>query len=538
MMASAVAFGSPVNYPLTLAGNYGEPRPNHFHGGIDVRTGNMEGKTIFSIADGYVSRVTVGLSGFGNAVYITHPGGYTSVYCHLSGFVPQLSAIVKKWQYENESYIADVRLRPTDFPVSCGQPVALSGNTGASTAPHLHLELHDTRTGDLLDPLGVLARYVTDTTPPMAHSFMVYPKAGEGLFMGARHKQTYGFSSTSLTREFTAWGKVGFAVWANDYMEYSYGRLGVRRTELTVDGRTVFSSDVNRIPLRYNRYVNSWGDYGHFCRTGVWFLKSFVEPGNILPVIHTDSNRGYVDFNEERVYNLVYTLTDIFGNVSRYSFNVRGVRQDIPQKPANMSPYILRHDNVNVFRIDDVRLFLPQGMLNDDVSLSLRHIAKPGKPSDAYAFYPSSFPLFGWAQVSLKLKSKVKDVSKLYISCDYGMRRYCGGTYKDGWVTGRMRELGAMYSIEYDDIPPKIIPGTMSGTRVTCSVGDTGSGLKSFKGYMDDRFVLFEQVDKSNVMRCTLPNTPVKRTGGMHRLRLVAEDNCGNKAVCISDFRY
>ena len=82
-LSSAFAFVPPVNYPISLAGNFGEPRPNHFHGGIDVRTGMVEGKPIFSIADGYVSRVTVGLDGFGNAVYVRHPGGKTSVYCHL-----------------------------------------------------------------------------------------------------------------------------------------------------------------------------------------------------------------------------------------------------------------------------------------------------------------------------------------------------------------------------------------------------------------------------------------------------------------------
>lgn len=538
VLASALSFGSPVNFPLSLAGNYGEPRPNHFHGGIDVRTGNAVGKPVYSIADGYVSRVTVGLSGFGNAVYVTHPGGYTSVYCHLDRFVPQLSAMVRKWQYQNESYIADVRLKPTDFPVSQGQFIAVSGNTGASTAPHLHLELHDTQTGDMLDPLDVLRQYVKDTTPPIAHSFMAYPLEGEGVFMGASHKQTYGFSSTNLTRGFTAWGKVGFGIWANDYMEDSFGRLGIRRTTLTVDGKVVFSSDVDRIPVRFNRYVNSWGDYRHFCRTGVWFMKSFAEPGNTLPVIHTDGNRGYVDFNEERVYHLVYTISDIFGNTRQYTFSVLGKKQSIPAVRKPVSPYIMKYANVNILRIDGARLKLPQGMLADDIELSPKRMSRPGSVSDTYTFYGSSYPLFGWAEISIRLNRKVKDPSKLYISGSYGSAGFNKPVYEDGWVTGRMRELGASYTVEYDDTPPVISPGTVSGTLLRFSMYDTGSGIKSFKGYVDGNFVLFEKLEKSNVIQCRLKDVPVKRTGGGHSLKLIVTDNCGNSAVYNTNFKY
>ncbi len=538
VMASALSFGSPVNYPLSLAGNYGEPRPNHFHGGIDVRTGNAVGKPVFSIADGYVSRITVGLSGFGNAVYVTHLGGYTSVYCHFDKFVPQLSAMVRKWQYKNENYIADVRLKPTDFPVSQGQFIAVSGNTGASTAPHLHLELHDTRTGDMLDPLDVLKQYVKDTTPPIAHSFMAYPLEGEGVFMGASHKQTYGFSSANLTREFTAWGKVGFGIWANDYMEDSFGRLGIRRTTLTVDGKVVFSSDVDRIPVRLNRYVNSWGDYKHFCRTGVWFMKSFAEPGNMLPVIHTDGNRGYVDFNEERVYRLVYTISDIFGNTRQYTFSVHGKKQPIQARRKSASPYIMKYDKVNILRIDGARLILLQDMLADDIELVPKRTSRPGKVSDSYTFFGSSYPLFGWAEISINLNRAVKEPSKLYISGSYGSVGFKKCVYENGWVTGKMRELGASYTVEYDDTPPVISPGTVSGSLLRFSIYDTGSGIKSFKGYVDGGFVLFEKLEKSNVIQCRLSDVPVKKTGGEHRLKLVVTDNCGNSAAYNTNFKY
>ena len=150
LLLSVIAYQSPVHYEISLAGNFGEPRPNHFHGGIDIKTGGIEGKPIFSIGDGYVSCVTVGVGGYGNAVYIRHPEGYTSVYAHLKKFAPQIEANVKQWQYAHQSTNATLVFPPTAIPVSKGQLIAVSGNSGASQAPHLHLEVHHTHSWDMM----------------------------------------------------------------------------------------------------------------------------------------------------------------------------------------------------------------------------------------------------------------------------------------------------------------------------------------------------------------------------------------------------
>lgn len=539
LCASVLSFGSPVNYPISLAGNFGEPRPNHFHGGIDVRTGQVEGKPIFSVADGYVSRVTVGLDGFGNAVYVRHPGGITTVYCHLKKFVPQLAAMVRKWQYQNQTCFADVRLRPTDFPVAKGQFIAVSGNTGASKAPHLHLEFHSTKTWDFIDPLDYLKGFVTDTTKPIAHSFMAYPVEGEGLFCGSQRKQSYGFTSTDLTREFTAWGKVGFGIWANDYMEGSYGILGVHRTTLEVDGVTVFESVVDSIPDHCNRMVNSWSDYDHYCRTHLWYMKSFADPGNTLPMLHAGTaDRGIVTFDEERDYHLAYTVSDVFGNSRRYIFTVKGRRQSIPKARRRSVMNMLWHDRMNSFQRPDLMLLVAKGLLPDDVELSPRVKVKPGALSAEWSFYGKSYPLFDWAKISLRLKHKVKDPSKLYIVSHYGVDRNMGGTFNDGWVTGRMRELGASYEIAYDDTPPVLSAFSASAGRLRVLAYDKQSGLRSLKGYVDGRFVLFEYMEKAGVYVCNLKDAPVSKTGKEHSVKLVAVDERGNRSVFTSQFEY
>lgn len=539
LLTSALSFGSPVNYPMSLSGNFGEPRPNHFHGGIDVRTGQVEGKPIFSVADGYVSRLTVGLGGFGNAVYVRHPNGITTVYCHLKKFVPQLTAFVRKWQYENQTSFADVKLRPTDYPVAQGQFIAVSGNTGASKAPHLHLEFHSTKTWDFIDPLDYLKNFVTDTTKPIVHSFMAYPVEGEGVFCGSQRNQSYGFPSPNLTREFTAWGKVGFGIWANDYMEGSYGILGVHKTTLTVDGKTVFESVVDSIPYHCNRMVNSWGDYEHYCRSHVWYMKSFADPGNTLPVINVGTaDRGIVTFDEERDYHLSYTVSDIFGNSRQYAFIVKGKRQNISKSRQQSVMNMLFYDRMNGFQRPGLMLLVTPGLLPDNVELSLKVTVKPDGLSDEWRFYDRSYPLFGWAKISLRLKKQVKDPGKLYIVSHYGVDRNMGGVFKDGWVTGRMRELGASYEIAYDDTPPVLTAFKASARTLRVVAFDRQSGLHSFKGFVDGRFVLFEYMEKSGVYVCNLPSAPVAKTGGEHSVKLVAVDERGNRSVFDGKFRY
>ena len=172
MLAVAnVKYHPPVDYQITLAGNFGEPRPNHFHGGLDIKTDNVEGKHIYTIGDGYVSRLTVGIDGFGNAVYVTHPEGYTSIYCHLKKFSPKLERMVHRTGKRGEQI--DIHFTPLDFPVAQGQLIAISGNTGHSTGPHLHLEIHDTRTWDMMDPLDFLSPFVNDSVAPKAHSVIL-----------------------------------------------------------------------------------------------------------------------------------------------------------------------------------------------------------------------------------------------------------------------------------------------------------------------------------------------------------------------------
>lgn len=536
-------YASPVNYDVVLAGNFGEPRPNHFHGGVDVKTGGVEGKPIFSIGGGYISMVTVGMFGFGNAVYVHHPEGYTSIYCHLKKFTPQITALLRKQQYARHAAEGEFHFRPYELPVAEGQLIAVSGNTGASTAPHLHLEIHDTKTWQMLDPLDFIGHHLQDTQPPQGHALMAYPQEGEGVFAGGSIQQSIGLSSHELPHHYSAWGKVGFGLWANDYMEATYNHYGIRRMQLFVDDREVFSSDVSGIPVNQNMQVNAWGDYDHYLRSHVWYMKAFVEPGVSLPILKTDALRGIIDFNEERPYHLCFVLTDYKGNESRYGFTVEGKPSDIKKPQLFASSRVLRYDRLNNVQLPGLQLVVRPHMLAKNTPYQPKVMKQANGYSDVYQLTAKSFQLFDYQPIALRVnRADVKDPSKLYVVAHWGADRYMGGCYEDGWVWGRARELSATYELAYDDQPPTIhfqgLGHSRQGTVIRLSLTDEKSGLLRYEGFIDNEFVLFEPVAKSSTVECRLKNSSVKPLGKPRTLIFTAEDNRHNKQTFKTQITY
>ena len=530
-------FTPPVDYEISLAGNFGEPRPNHFHGGLDIRTEGVEGKHIYAIGDGYVSRITVGKDGFGNAIYITHPTGQTSVYCHLKSFSPRIKRALRRYQYQHQTSESDARLSPLEVPVSQGQFIALSGNTGSSTAPHLHLEIHDTRTWNMLDPYQFLNDFIQDTVPPQAHGFMAIPQGG--TFNGSTLNSPF---STGGTEGGLAWGRVGFAVWADDYMQGSYNHYGIHDTQLYVDGELVFHSIVDDIPLRMNRMVNSWGFYDHWLHKRQWFMKSYIEPGNTLPFLSANDDRGIIDFNEERDYHLEYVLRDYKGNEARYPFTVKGTppattASIASPKQGRLEGASLRWNRINSYSRPGLQLIVPYGCLAADARIAPFVSRQPDALSNACQFSPSSLPLMVDAQLSIHASSPHHpDPSKLYITDERG--RYLGGDYHDGWVTGRIRDLGGRYEVAYDDQPPTVQPISLDGNRLLLSVIDDGSGISSWTATVDDRFIVFDAIEKTTTYACELRESWLRQSGSSHRLRFEVTDNRQNTRIYESTFPY
>lgn len=541
ILLSIISFFPPVNYNISLAGNFGEPRVHHFHGGIDIKTDRVENKAVLSIGSGYVSRIVVGKYGLGKAVYVKHPEGYISMFCHLNAFCPRIENILRKRQLKNKNCNIDLVLSPGECPVAKGQLIAVSGNTGASSAPHIHMEMYESEGGDMIDPLIFLGKYIKDKKSPLAHGFMVYPQDGEGVFCGSSRKQSISLSSVNNENKYSAWGKIGFGIWANDYMDGAYNRYGVCKIQLVVDGKKVFESNVDRVPQNMTRIMDYCGDYEHFIKTGIWYMKSYVEPGNHLPIYDIDSNRGYVIFKEKRDYHISYIITDFWGNSNKYNFVVKGVPyKNLRKQPSNQFCRIL-WDRVNNIKFSNVQLTLKPYSLTQNKTIFPIEYKQSEKLSHRYSFNGMSLPLIRYARISIKCNRSVKDKNKLYISNSYGIPRNFGGNYKDGWVTGFIRDIGDCYEIKYDDTPPIIVPVKKETWIFTQTVRfhiyDNGCGLKQCYGYIDNKPVVLDGVSNKGLYVCNLKNYIIK-TNKNHKMDIVAIDNKNNKKIYTVQVKY
>ena len=519
-------FISPFDFPLLLSGNFGELRANHFHGGVDFKTQGVVGKPIRCIADGYISRVTVTPGGYGQAVYITHDNGYTSVHGHLHRFMAEVQQVVEAYQYEHETFAVDLKFEADRFPLKQGEVFALAGNEGYSFGPHLHMEIRKTDTEEYIDPLQFYTDLLKDTTAPRATHVMLYPQAGKGVVNGSPKKKVLALNGQQGT--VTAWGRIAAGIKAYDYMDGTSNNYGVRSVTLLVDSVEVFRSTVDGFLPDENRMINAWTDYEEYATRNSWFMRSQILPGNTWRMLQADDEGGVVTINEERPYRFCYVLEDLYGNRRTYRFVVQGKEQAI--EPLHKGKHFLKWNQGNVIQQPGMELVIPKGMLYEDVDLNCRVIADSLDISFDYQLHDKPVPLHAGCPLVIGVRNyPVADMSKYYVARKYkGRKSSAGGSFKEGYMHTSIRELGT-YSVEVDTVAPRIIPLNKPQWKtgnIQFKIRDAETGIKDYKVLVDGKFVLFKFASKNATLSCMHPSR-IKR-GVKHRMEVVVTDYCGN----------
>ena len=529
-------FVSPFDFPLLLSGNFGELRANHFHGGVDFKTQGVVGKPIRCIADGYISRVTVTPGGYGQAVYITHDNGYTSVHGHLHKFMTEVEQVVEAYQYEHETFAVDLTFGPDRFPLKQGEVFALAGNEGYSFGPHLHMELRKTDTGEYIDPLQFYTDIIKDKTAPRATHIMLYPQAGKGVVAGSSKKKALPLAA--LQTPVTAWGKIAVGIKAYDYMDGTSNNYGVRSVTLLVDSVEVFRSTVDGFLPDENRMINAWTDYEEYATRGSWFMRSQILPGNTWRMLQADEEGGVVTINEERLYDFCYVLEDLYGNRRTYRFKVQGKEQ--PIEPLYKGKHYLSWNQGNVIQKPGMELVIPKGMLYEDVDLNCKVIADSLNISFDYQLHDRPVPLHAGCSLMIGVRNyPIPDMTKYYVVRKYkGRKASAGGYFEEGFMHVNIRELGT-YSVALDTVAPRIVPlnrPQWKGGNIRFKIRDAETGIKDYKVYIDGAFVLFKFSSKNAVLSCMHPSRIKK--GMKHRMEVVITDYCGNEAREEYQFLY
>lgn len=519
------SFTPPFDFPITFSGNFGEIRANHFHGGLDFKTGGTIGKPVRALADGYISRIRV-THGSGYELDVAYDNGYSTINRHLSAFVGDVARRVEDLQYEKESWEVEITPEPDEYPVKAGQIIALSGNTGYSFGPHLHLDMIETATDEYIDPLPFFMNKVKDKTAPRAEGIMLFPQPGKGVVEGKQTQQAF---PAHPTKPITAWGLIGAGIRAYDYMDGVQNKYGVKTVILEVDGEEVFRSTVDRFAYEENRYINSW--------THGQYMKSFIEPGNRLRMLQaSNGNRGLVEINEERPYRFVYTLSDALGNTSKVRFTVQGQKTTIAPV-EHREKYALKWDKVNYLQEPGLELVIPKGMLYDDVLLNYSVRADSGDIAFTYQLNDTRIPMHNACDLRIGLRRRpVEDMAKYYVAgvTARGGKYRIGGKYEDGVMKVCIRDLGT-YTVAVDTVPPVITPVNQAQWgrtgKIIFKAKDKETGINTYRGTIDGKYALFGKPNSiSGNLVCELDPKHVEK-GGKHVVEMTVTDGCGNRTT-------
>ncbi len=322
-----------------LSGTMGELRSNHFHAGIDIKTLGVEGLEVYASSGGHISRIKISSGGYGNALYILHPNGTTTVYAHLQKFNQAIAEYVKKAQYQNKSFEIELYPEKEEFPVKKGDLISYSGNSGSSAGAHLHFEIRDNQQRPL-NPLKNRFPEIRDNIAPVVRKI-----AFRTMDKNSRINNQYGRFEFSVIKKGTnytlpvpisAYGNIGIEILTYDKLNGANNRNGVPCMELNFDGDQVFHQNLDRFRFSETRSILIHTDYQTAQQQGQRFVKMYVDHGNHLPFYETNHSKGIIKIAKDSTHKVQMSLWDIYNNNTQVVFDIQGTE---PESKLSLTNY-------------------------------------------------------------------------------------------------------------------------------------------------------------------------------------------------------
>ncbi|GAB3494950.1 hypothetical protein GCM10027341_11690 [Spirosoma knui] len=371
----------------SLSGGMGDLRANHFHAGLDIRTGGREGLDVHAAADGYVSRIAVFTGGYGNVIFIKHPNGLTTVYGHLKTLKDTLGTFLREQQYEKKTFEIDLRPAPNQFPVKKGDVVAASGNTGGSGGPHLHFEVRDAN-DNLINPLLYGFSELQDDVPPYFERIALKTMTPTSRVNGEYQRVSYvpvrrADGSYVITQPITASGLIGLEVLGYDKTSGSPYRNGISCLEIRLDGREVFAYNMNSFPNELTRFMNVHENYEVEQMTGQRYHRAYIADGNVLNLYKLPSNaayRGRLPLLDGKPHEVTLTLFDAYDHAARLTFTIL---PELPQADGLRSDSIAANDRYADEAPEESVKALPTATITTDenvLKLTVRNVSLSNPP--------------------------------------------------------------------------------------------------------------------------------------------------------------
>lgn len=526
-IASAQNFkpSPPLDIPLVLSGTFAELRGNHFHGGIDIKTQGRSGLKINAVANGYVSRVAVSPYGYGNALYLRHPEGYTTVYGHLNAFYPELEKWVENQLRDRSKNDGNLYPSPEQFKVTRGQLVAFSGNTGGSYGPHLHFEIRDTKTEEPLNPLE-FGIEVKDTRKPDVRGLRWTAKdfGDEGTF---KVGDTINFSRG-----------LGIDLFTTDKQDLANNNNGVYSIEALIEGQPFFTANYRRINFSTSRFINAHINYDLYCSQGVRYTRLYELENNPLKVTETyeimapsfRASKGWITVAQDSVIKVEVNVKDYEGNTSAFSFFVKGQQQPIKYALDRTS---LSWDVINKISLGPIEFNIPAGAFYDRTY----DLVVGEKGNGQYVFGGGLEPLQTYMTLKWTLDStQVPGVGWFLWEANHKGKKSAITGERDGAVmTFKTRSTGT-YELDQDLKKPEVsLLKTTTYARsnsafreIRLRAADDKTGVERYSARIDGAFARIDFDYKKELLKVIVPK---ELAAGNHNLRVVVIDGVGNTTV-------
>ena len=539
-------FRNPLGVAMDLSGNFGELRPNHYHMGLDLKTLKRENLPVYAAAAGYIAKVKIEPGGFGRAIYINHPNGFTSLYAHLNDFFPALEAYIKREQYRLEEWRIFIDIPPDLFPVRKGDFIAFSGNTGGSQAPHLHFEIRQTSDDVNLNPL-LFGFSLKDNTTPRILRLALYDRTRSTYEQSPKliPVKAAGSSRYVTTVPITTTNSplVSFALTAYDTHTGSSNLNGIFESVLYKDDEAIVGFRMDGISYNDTRYMNAHIDYRTKSSGGSYLQHLSDLPGYINSIYKRNNGDGVLDLSDGEVHNIRIEVKDAYGNTSVVSTKVQYrpvqtvTRSALPGKVF----YPLMLDG---FESDDCEFYIGERCLYDSVRVRYsKNISATSQLLSAVHSIGSSYiPLQEAFLVRIKPipalteEQQEKTVVQWFSGAKKDVQK---AEWQNGWASAKFRDFG-FFQLLLDEVAPVIVPiGFTDGsdlsraTRIYFTVTDNFNKFKNVRTELDGTWLRFTN-DKGRTFSYRFDE---KCLTGQHVLKISVEDEAGNKTEKTYKFR-
>ena len=533
-------FISPVDIPLLLSGTFAELRGNHFHSGIDIKTQGTEGKKVVAVTDGSISRIKVSPYGFGKAIYIQHPNGFTTVYGHLRNFSPEIEKWVKSEQYRLQKFDVDLFPEQGLFKLKQGQQIAWSGNSGSSQGPHLHFEVRDSRNEDPMDPM-LFGFDIKDFTRPTLNGLRIYPANNFSSVNGnAKPYQAelsgwgpnYRLKQNDTIR---ASGNIYFGLDAFDLLNGSSNKNGINLVQVYADSVLKFHWEANRYSFSETRYINSLIDYATYYHTGKRYFLTRLAPQNKLSMYKFVADDGSIATEPGKSKRIRIKIADGKRNESEINFIVKGEATPKSVNSENIQAQKFSSGKLIQFRNPHISLSLPENCLYEDIPFE--YSATPSKPwscSMIHQVNDPAIPLHNYFDISIRVDSTCKATfSKLVVVKlnKSDKPSYVGGEADGQFIKARTREFGR-FTLMADNTAPVIKAVNITDGKniknqgnIRMTISDNLSGINTYNGFLNGAWILMDYDAKNNLLEYVFDE---KLKPGSNIFKLRVEDNVGN----------